>query len=582
MKKLFITCLAALGVSAMMGQTAVTPDATGMDMDAQAWTRDVRMGWNLGNALESAGADWDDASGTWKNVWVADYNQWETAWGNPKTTRAMIQAVAQAGFNAIRVPVRWVPHITDYTSMNIDPVWIARVKEVVDWCLDEGLYVVLNTHHELWLEHFPYNNSQVEVNRKLKALWTNIATYFRDYGEKLIFAAINEVQVNWQSPTTENQTVQNSFLQTFVDAVRATGGKNYYRNLVVQTYSCSPYYGLNGLTVPADVVENRLSVEFHYYDPYDYCSGATGSYYYWGKEFQNEGTISPSGNEQTIKNLFKQVSKKWMAQGLGVVIGEYGVSNHYQSANQSVQQENMKYYLSTLVSEARKHGFAAFVWDNNAFGNGSEKFGIFDRNNNMSVRNTYFLEGIQQGSLAEYEESSGEDETDPGTGGKVLWSGDELLDWNHGLQLTISASDFEEAGEGCKLVLYYSQHNADYEDLQLFYGDWSVMVTYSVQGNDYVGDFFPRDYYGSSDATLFTAFEFSPAVYQLLCQKGMVIQGHGLNLTKAVLVSTTTGINGVQVDALDGTDGSAYLLNGMKAPNHYHGIVIQNGRKTIK
>ena len=579
MNKFFITCFALFLTPALMAQTDVAPDATGMEMDAQTWTRDVRMGWNLGNALESSGADWDDATGTWKNTWVADYNQWETGWGNPKTTKAMIHAVAEAGFNAIRVPVRWVPHITDYSTMTIDPAWIARVKQVVDWCLEENLYVVLNTHHELWLEYHPFTVSKAEINRKLKALWTNIATYFRDYDEKLIFAGINEVQVNWKAPTAENQEVQNSFLQTFVDAVRATGGKNYYRNLVVQTYSCNPSYGLNGMVVPTDVVQNRLSVEFHYYDPYDYCSGAASSYFYWGKEYADKGTVSPSGNEQTIKNLFRQISKKWMSQGLGIVIGEYGVSNHYQTANQAIQQENMKYYLTTLVSEARKHGFAAFVWDNNAFGNGSEKFGIFDRNNNMNVRNAYFLEGIQEGSLTEYDESSSQDEVDPGTGGKVLWTGDELLDWNQGLQLYLAADEFAEAGEGCKLVLYYSQHQADYEDIQLFYGDWSAMIPYSVQGNDYVGDFFPRDYYGSSNAELFTAFEFSTNVYQTLCQKGVVIQGHGLNLTKAVLVSASTDINGIHVDA---PDAPAYMLNGMKAPKHHHGIIIVNGRKYVR
>ena len=126
------------GISSLcMNAQTVAPDNTGMDIDAREWTKGVSMGWNLGNSLESAGAAWDDATGTWNNAWIKDYNQWETAWGNPKTTRDMIKAVKAAGFDAIRVPVRWVPHITDYSTMTVDPVWMARVKEVVDWCLDE-------------------------------------------------------------------------------------------------------------------------------------------------------------------------------------------------------------------------------------------------------------------------------------------------------------------------------------------------------------------------------------------------------------------------------------------------------------
>ena len=198
-KTTFIMMLLLVATLRTVAQTT-PPDATGMDIDARQWTKDVKMGWNLGNALESAGATWDDATGTWINPWLTDYNQWETGWGNPKTTRQMIKAVREAGFDAIRVPVRWVPHITDYTTMTVDPVWMARVKEVVDWCLDEGLTVVINTHHELWLESHPYYSQQAELLRRLKALWTNIATTFRDYDSRLAFSGTNEVTVSWAAP----------------------------------------------------------------------------------------------------------------------------------------------------------------------------------------------------------------------------------------------------------------------------------------------------------------------------------------------------------------------------------------------
>ncbi|MBO4606293.1 MAG: glycoside hydrolase family 5 protein, partial [Prevotella sp.] len=250
MKKitLFIAMmLTALGSHAQ----TVEPNSEGMTLSALEWTRDVKMGWNLGNSLECPNN--------------------ETEWGNPKTTQAMIKAVAAKGFNAIRIPVRWINHVNNTTEMAVKADWLARVKEVVDWALAEDMYVIINSHHEDWYDRKPYYSQQEENNRKLRAMWTSIATYFRDYGEKLVFAGTNEITVDWSAPSVEQQAVQNSYNQTFVDAVRATGGKNYYRNLVVQTYSCNSYYGLNGFTVPTDKVEGRLSVEFHYYDPSEYC-----------------------------------------------------------------------------------------------------------------------------------------------------------------------------------------------------------------------------------------------------------------------------------------------------------------------
>ena len=237
--------LATLGGRAQ----TMAPDNEGMTLSAQEWTRDVVMGWNLGNSLECP--------------------KTETEWGNPKTTQAMIKAVAEKGFNAIRIPVRWINHVNNTSEMAVKPEWLARVKEVVDWALEENMYVIINSHHEDWYDRHPFYGQQEENNRKLRALWTSIATYFRDYGEKLIFAGTNEITVDWSAPSAEQQAVQNSYNQTFVDAVRNTGGKNYYRNLVVQTFACSPYHGLNGFTIPADKVEGRLSVEFHYYDPYE-------------------------------------------------------------------------------------------------------------------------------------------------------------------------------------------------------------------------------------------------------------------------------------------------------------------------
>ena len=546
----------ALATLSSRAQT-VAPDSEGMNLSAIEWTRDVVMGWNLGNALESSGG--------------------ETNWGNPKTTQAMIKAVADAGFNAIRIPVRWTEQLSDAQNMVVKDSWLARVKEIVDWALAENMYVIINTHHEAWLDRNPFYSKQQENNQKLHALWTCIATYFRDYGEKLIFAGTNETTVDWSAPNTEQQTVQNSYNQTFVDAVRDTGGKNYYRNLVVQTFACSPYFGLNGLTIPTDKVEERLSVEFHYYDPYEYCGSCT--YYYWGEAYKDKGRILTSSTESTITNLFDRITNSWTKKGLGVVMGEYGVSNHYTNDDMQTQQENMQYYLKCVTGEARKHGFAAFVWDNNAFNNGPENFGIFKRWNNMAVGNTYFLKGITEGAGTEYVEPQyqGDDETGDGL---TVWEGDAMLDWGNGMQLTVPASLFEGKGNDVKLVLSYTQDYTDYDDIQLFYGDWSALLPYTVGENSYTGDFIPSNYYSTGSGTSHvTAFAFSEETLSVILQKGVVIQGHGIRLNK-VTITTPTGISTILGDNTKALP--VHTLDGKRVARTLPGhLYIQNGRKFI-
>lgn len=557
MKKLLLLAAIMLASMGSWAQT-VEPNNEGMTLSAQEWTRDVVMGWNLGNSLE------------------CPYT--ETEWGNPKTTKAMIHAVAEAGFNAIRIPVRWINHVNNTTDMIVNADWLARVKEVVDWCLEENMYVIINSHHEEWYDRNPYYSKQEENNRMLAALWTCIATYFRDYDQRLIFAGTNETTVNWAAPTAEQQAVQNSYNQTFVDAVRETGGKNYYRNIVVQTFACSPYHGLNGFTIPTDKVEGRLSVEFHYYDPYEYCGNCT--YYYWGEAYKDKGRILASSTEKTITNLFDRITNTWAKKGLGVVMGEYGVSNHFTEDDKQTQQENMQYYLKCVVSEARQHGFAAFAWDNNAFNNGPENFGIFKRWQNMAVGNTYFLKGITEGAGAEYVEPVGPGDDDTGEG-VTFWEGDAVLDWGNGLQLSVPGSVFEGKGADVQMVLSYTQDYSDYDDLQLFYGDWSSLLPFIVGDNSFTGDFIPSNYYSTGTGTSHTtAFSFDEGTLATVLQKGIVIQGHGIRLNK-VTITSPSGITLTETDKA-AVNAPAYTLGGQRVSQPLPGhLYIQNGKKFI-
>ena len=364
---------------------------------AQQWNKDV-VGWNLGNQFECSAPG---QNGELEDIGNPEGSiKAETAWGNPVVTEAMIQAVKKAGFNAIRIPIRWQCHITDVPTMSIDQDWIDRIKTVVGWCLKNDLKVIINAHHEKWLENNP-TDTYKEINcTKLKLLWTNIASAFANYDSRLAFAGTNEVHVsgNWGKPEPENLEVQNAYNQTFVDAVRATGGNNAKRHLIVQTYACNPWFGINGgFIIPKDAEgngNNYMSVEFHFYQPWSYAGYPnTGDRYdYWGDAYKDAGTTPPE-NEDWMTKFFEDDVKPWSNQGLGIVIGEWGVTNR-NTSNPGEVQSNMSYYCNFLTKEAHNRGFSTFVWDNNKFNYGPENYGIFDRRNSMTVNAPWILNGI--------------------------------------------------------------------------------------------------------------------------------------------------------------------------------------------
>ena len=384
-------CLVVLAMTGIVLTAGAQPTA-------QQWNKDM-VGWNLGNQFECSAPGQDGES---MAIGMPDNSiKAETAWGNPVVTKKVIKAVKEAGFTAVRIPIRWQCHITNPMAMSIDKAWLARIKEVVGWCLSNDLKVIINTHHDKWLEGRPTNEYKDENNQKLALLWLNIASEFANYDYRVAFAGTNEVHVkdNWGKPEAENLAVQNSYNQTFVDVVRATGGNNAKRHLIVQTYVCNPDFGLydNAFIIPTDAEGNGndyMSVEFHYYTPWDYAGEC--KYYYWGEPYKQYGEASPS-DEKTMTTFFDKVVDTWTSKGLGIVMGEWGVTDHTKGSQSDKQRENATYYCKFLVSEAKKRGFSTFVWDNNSFGNGGEKFGIFDRERGMKVKNPWVLNGIMEG-----------------------------------------------------------------------------------------------------------------------------------------------------------------------------------------
>jgi endoglucanase len=329
----------------------------------------IAVGWNVGNSLEVPGG--------------------ETGWGNPVVSQTLISAAKKAGFNAIRIPCAWDSH-ANQSTMTIDAAWLARVKEVVDYAIGQGMYVVLNEHWDGgWLEEHPLYSYQTSVNAKQKAYWTQIASSFKTYDQHLLFAGTNEVHADYGTPTTENITVQQSFNQTFVDAVRATGGNNATRTLVVQTYNTNIQHGLNYFSLPTDSASSRLIVEVHYYDPYDFTLNSSGSCLYWGAPYPTQSACTWA-YESYVDSTFAQVKAKWVAAGVPVIIGEYGVATR-----SGLSLEARAYWLKYVNQAAATNGIKTFYWDNGVQGNNG--FALFDRSTGAVVDQAA-LDAVLQGA----------------------------------------------------------------------------------------------------------------------------------------------------------------------------------------
>lgn len=359
-------------------------DREAMPDDAMTTAANIRAGWNLGNTLEVGGATIHEA---------------ETAWGNPVTTQAMIDSVAAAGFNAVRIPVRWYPHFTEQDGgIEISPEWLGRIKEVVGYCLRRDLYVILNTHHEHWLENHPFYTDSVEVFSRERMLWTAIAQAFRDYDGRLLFAGTNEVHVadDWGVPSQENADVQNGFNQVFIEAVRATGGRNTWRNLIVQTYGTNSDYGPRFFRMPYDPTPDRLMVEVHYYDPYGYC--ASGEEPYWGVPYSDKGREQ----EDFLENIFSRLKKQFTDKGFPIILGEYGAGRFTEGADSTKLKEVRTYYYRRVTGTARRNGAVPFIWDNGYTAIGADQFGLFDRHKDMRLTDPHALRGILEGADTPY------------------------------------------------------------------------------------------------------------------------------------------------------------------------------------
>jgi endoglucanase len=346
-------------------------DMTGMSSDAVTLATRIKAGYNIGNTLEAIGG--------------------ETNWGNPAITPQQIQLIKQSGFTAVRLPTAWDQY-ANQTTAKISDAWLARVKQVVQYCVDNGLYVIVNIHWDGgWLDNNINSRSQAAVNAKQKAYWEQIATTLRDFDEHLIFASANEPPV---SDATQ-MAILLSYHQTFINAVRSTGGKNAYRTLVVQGPSTDidKTYSLMN-TMPTDTVPRRMMAEVHYYTPYQFTlmdadQSWGNQFYYWGAGYHSSTDTAHNatwGEEADLDALYAKMKQKFVNQGIPVVIGEFAAmrrSTTLSGTDLQLHLNSRAYFHNYASRQAVANGMMPFYWDNGVTGNNG--FALYNRQTNTVV-----------------------------------------------------------------------------------------------------------------------------------------------------------------------------------------------------
>ena len=349
----------------------------GMEKDAVETAKAISLGWNLGNTLEAPDG--------------------ETSWGAPITTQEIINKVKDLGFNAVRIPCAWnQPQYLEADGKTISSDWMNHVKEIVDYCINADMYAIVNIHWDGGWQDQSCDASTLTpdsiatVEAKVYDFWTQIATAFRDYDGRLLFAGANEPAV----ANREDMAVLQRYEQAFVNAVRNTGGNNTYRNLIVQGPDTNIDKTYDWFELPEDPTTARLMVEVHYYVPYNFCINdpsselASSMTYFWGEPYEQyaleymDGKFDYENQEGYVHEQMNKMKTKFTSQGVPVIIGEFGISyrvyeddpnlkdyKNYDKivANMDMLQEKCEesegYFLGYVAEQAKNYGAVPFLWD---------------------------------------------------------------------------------------------------------------------------------------------------------------------------------------------------------------------------
>ena len=301
-----------------------------------AFVSGMGLGWNLGNTFDSQ-----------PNGGRRGGLETETSWGNPRTTRKLIKFIREQGFDAIRIPVTWGPHMGDAPEYTVDPAWMSRVEEVVDWALAEKMYVIINQHNEKsWLEKA--SKDYEGTMTQFRAAWRQIAARFRERTDHLIFESMNEIDFT-DLPIAENGALVNKVNGEFVKLVRASGGANKKRWLLLPGIGADLDKACDYLVLSDDP---RCIVSVHYYLPPQFAIATPGTD--WGYQYD----WGSAADHETMKAHFAKLKELYLDKGIPVIIGEYGCLLRNKDRASRID------YFRSIVRLSRENGICPVFWDN--------------------------------------------------------------------------------------------------------------------------------------------------------------------------------------------------------------------------
>ena len=363
---------AAVVTAAMMLQVfsplcTVSAENTETTLSVVEITEKMGIGWNLGNSLDAHNSGFSSSN-------IKDY---ETQWSNPIVTKELIDAVQAKGFNTVRIPVTWYQHISSDGSYTIDEAWMKRVKEVVDYAYNNGMYVILNVHHETWINRADFSKEGNAMEAQLRAVWNQIAAAFADYDQRLIFEGMNEPRevggdANEWVGNEACYNVVNRLNDAFVDTVRSVESPyRQTRMLMVPDYAASrESYIYSYLTIPkasgsidadSDGDDDYVAVSLHAYSPFSFAMG------------DGDHSDFSTAYETELESMFSGMQAHFLQEGVPIVLGEFSASNYgYDDARIK--------WAEAYMRNATEYGIPCVLWDNNkAANNGGEAHGYINR-----------------------------------------------------------------------------------------------------------------------------------------------------------------------------------------------------------
>lgn len=319
------------------------------NITSQQLVEDMTFGWNLGNTLDVCQADRDGDGKINEHVEAGEKVD-ETLWGNPKATKDLFTSLKKNGVNAVRIPVTWRDHMD--SNGNIDREWMDRVQQVVDYAYSQGMYVIINVHHDgggdpkfgAWIIEESQNDYNTFL-KKYQNVWKQIAERFKNYSDYLIFESMNEVGFDtlYNKNKADAYNLINKINQDFVDIIRATGGNNAKRHLLIAGYYTDIERTCDSLYKMPDDKAGRCILSVHYYTPWDFCT--CDIKHTWGT----------NSEVRQMETLIGKMKKNFVDKGIPVIIGEYAASGSDLSS--------CIFFIEKLNKLCSDYGIATFIWD---------------------------------------------------------------------------------------------------------------------------------------------------------------------------------------------------------------------------